>query len=199
MKNLFVIFNTYFRKIVLENEQDKLYFIFSKFNVINLRKCGMGSKTMFPQRGKKLFQSTDNYFDFAYIGWGRVDTQFYGYVKGYKHSADTLVDFAVDSEDIKILDTYIFPILFLYRQFIELSIKSLYIEYSNDGTMDEKVQKSKNIGHKLEGIWKLLKPTLINASDSQSEKEDIEIVENYIMQYHHYDQTSFKFNGELSR
>ncbi|MCM3786218.1 hypothetical protein M3231_25000 [Neobacillus mesonae] len=152
----------------------------------------------FPKMGKKLFKSTNDYYTFSHFGWGDINPQFYGYIKGYKESADTLVKFALDSKRIEILDTYIFPILFLYRQFIELSLKSLYLEYSDEPMVD-KIKGVKQAGHNLETMWKNLKPIVIEASDSKEEKDTIKTVESYILQYHDFDKGSFKFRYPIDK
>lgn len=152
----------------------------------------------FPAKGKKLFISTNKYLEFSHFGWGNINSQFYGYIKGYKESADTLVDYALASNRIAILDTYIFPVLFLYRQFIELSLKSLYLEYADD-SMNEKIQTIKQVNHNLAKMWNKLKPTLINASHDKSEKEIIKVVESYIIQYHNFDSSSFKYRYPIDK
>jgi len=152
----------------------------------------------FPKKGKQLFASTNDYYAFSHFGWGDINSQFYGYIKGYKDSADTLVEFALSSKRIAILDTYIFPILFLYRQFIELSLKSLYLEYSED-SMADKIQTIKQVGHNLQAMWKKVKPILMEASDLNDEKDTVKTVEGYILQYHRFDKGSFKFRYPIDK
>lgn len=62
----------------------------------------------------------------AYFGWQNEYNALYGLIEGYKNSADDLVEIAIASNDIKIKDTYIFPILFSYRHCIELFLKDIY-------------------------------------------------------------------------
>lgn len=152
----------------------------------------------FPVKGKELFKSTNKYLEFSHFGWGNINSQFYGYIRGYKRSADTLVEFALASNRIEILDTYIFPVLFLYRQFIELSLKSLYLEYA-DKSMHEKIQTIKQVSHNLAQMWNKLKPTLIDVSNNKSEEEIVNVVESYIMQYHNFDKGSFKFRYPIDK
>ena len=48
----------------------------------------------------------------AHFGWQTKDEALYGLREGYKNSADELVNIILENgEDIKMLDTYIFPIL----------------------------------------------------------------------------------------
>ena len=151
-----------------------------------------------PKKNMKLFESTKRYLDFSHFGWGDIETQFYGYTKGYKESADTLVDYALNSKSIAVLDTYVFPILFLYRQFIELSLKSLYLEYANE-TIEKKVQVIKEVNHNLHQMWNKLKPTLIDSDDGNSESEIISIAESYVIQFHNFDNSSFKFRYPIDK
>lgn len=78
-----------------------------------------------PKQGERLFKGTSEYYHFSHFGWG-LKSQFYGYIKGYISVSDAAVELAVTSKDIAKLDTYVFPIIFNYRQFLELSLKSLY-------------------------------------------------------------------------
>lgn len=70
-----------------------------------------------------------NYGSIAYVGWQDEEESLYGIREGYKNAADDLVNLALDKgnvNDIKILDTYIYPICFLYRHSIEVSLKLIY-------------------------------------------------------------------------
>lgn len=57
------------------------------------------------KRGHKMFRGCVNYHQFGHFGWGNLNTQLYGYIGGYMESAHALVDIALDSEKINILDT----------------------------------------------------------------------------------------------
>lgn len=60
----------------------------------------------------KIFKDTGIIEQSAHFGWQNKDTALYGLREGYKKSADDLVDIAISNgNDIKTLDTYIFPIL----------------------------------------------------------------------------------------
>lgn len=71
----------------------------------------------------------------AYFGWQDQDTALIGVKMGYKNSADDLVDIALregEKSNIRTLDTYIFPIVFLYRNSIETSLKSIYFRFCGE-------------------------------------------------------------------
>lgn len=77
----------------------------------------------------KIFEQGTDYYRRAYFGWQDKHTALVGVKMGYMDSANDLVDIALNRDgetDIKTLDTYIFPIVFLYRNSIEVSIKAIY-------------------------------------------------------------------------
>ena len=57
------------------------------------------------KKGEQLIKYNSGYYRNAYFGWGKTETQMYGYIKGYKEAADLLVSNALDSRDISVLDT----------------------------------------------------------------------------------------------
>lgn len=78
---------------------------------------------------KKVFVETQNQTTKAYFGWQDKSKALWGLKYGYKNSADELVNIALlkgEEGDLLTLDTYIFPILFLFRHAIELSLKIIY-------------------------------------------------------------------------
>lgn len=150
-----------------------------------------------PKKGKKLFVEKGDYHEFSHLGWGDIRTQFYGYITGYKESADRLVEIALSSKDIKTLDTYVFPICFLYRQYLELSIKDLYIKYSTDAK-DIKIETLEEVGHDLYKIWNKIKP-IIKSYSSDEDFKDASVVESYISQFHSFDKSSFRFRYPISK
>ena len=90
----------------------------------------------------------------AHFGWQNKDSALFGLREGYKNSADDLVDIAISNgEDIKTLDTYIFPILFSYRHSIELSLKHIYLRATGS------VPKG---GHDLLVLWDIVKKEIID-------------------------------------
>jgi len=144
-----------------------------------------------PQEGNELFTSDGDYYDHAHFGWGNWDVTFAGYCMGYKESADTLIEEAISSKIIRKLDTYIFPVLFLYKQYLELQMKYIYLKYSEDS----KKKKQKVIGkcsHNLMKIWNIIKP-IMNEFASTKDNKTTNIVEKYIQQYHELDEGSFRF------
>lgn len=150
-----------------------------------------------PKKGERLFTGTSNYYQFAHFGWG-LKSQFYGYIKGYKSVSDAAVDLAVNSKDIAKLDTYVFPIIFNYRQFLELSLKSLYLDYSDDEPKT-RLETIKKVSHDLMKMWDKVEPILLSTNDGTDHKKMIAIVKSYVKQYHDMDEGSFNFRYPITK
>ena len=104
--------------------------------------------------GRKIFVGTDNMGRAAYFGWQDKGQALYGLREGYKNSADDLVGLVINSDcDSKMLDTYIFPIMFLYRHSLEISLKHIYQRCYG------KLPKG---GHDLLTLWLTVKRDVID-------------------------------------
>ncbi|MDV0443828.1 hypothetical protein [Methanorbis rubei] len=91
----------------------------------------------FPKKCEKLFISEGYPTEYSHIAWGDMNMQFYGYIQGYKNAADTLIIHALEKGCPFVLDTCVFPVCFLYRQYIELALKKIYLSNTKD-TEEEK-------------------------------------------------------------
>lgn len=151
--------------------------------------------TNFPSNGKKLFAEGGHFHDFSHIAWGDGDAQFYAYITGYKESADMLIKRAIDSKDTHILDTTFFPICFLYRQYIELALKEIYLKFSDSN----KKKKMRSINtHNLLAIWNKVRSIIINYFPDD-DKETLDAVEDYISQFTNEDKGSFAFRYPMTK
>jgi hypothetical protein len=150
-----------------------------------------------PQKGGKLFSESGDYYEFAHFGWGDVASEFSGYTEGYKKAADSLIERVLSLRDISKLDTFVFPILFLYRQYLELELKWIVLRFS-ECSLDEKKDVLRNVGHNLMGIWHQAKPLMLEEAEAQ-EQADVETVEDYIKQFHDFDETSFSFRYPITK
>lgn len=93
----------------------------------------LASEFRWPKAGDRPFTQSQNWQDNAYIephGHGRLVIM----MTGYKRAADLMVERAIlDSVDRSSL---IYPIIFNYRQFIELSLKYLISTYGHTVGVD---------------------------------------------------------------
>ena len=68
-----------------------------------------------------VFQAAEDWWHNAVVGY--LGSSWTPYVDGYRTAADRLVEAA--AADRTLLDAVIYPIVFLYRQYIELSLKAM--------------------------------------------------------------------------
>lgn len=94
------------------------------------------------------------YHETAYFGWQKTPEQsLVGISNGYKEAADQLVDYVLASENEKIREQFIFPILFNYRHSIEVLMKLIYMRATG------KLCDGK---HDLLKIWSAIEKDIIN-------------------------------------
>lgn len=104
--------------------------------------------------------------------------------RGIKKSADELVEIAVNSGgDHKILDTFIFPILFSYRHCLEIALKHIYMRARG---------KVPTGGHNLLDLWDIIKSEIID--NMICSEEFIEQVKEYKEDFIQYNLDDIKYN-----
>ncbi len=94
-----------------------------------------------------IFTEKPNHFSCATVGWQDADLALWGVKEVYKKAADDLVEIALEqgsNNNIRVLDTYIFPIMYLYRQCLEVSLKIIY----------HRCYGKVPFGHSLPSVWK---------------------------------------------
>lgn len=120
----------------------------------------------------------------AKIGWQLGFSQEmynFGYIESFKTAADELVEQPMP-------DLYVYPIMFSYRQFIELSLKNICCKYLSQ---DEYIKFIKKSSHNLVSIWKEAKKLL-----SQYEKFDerhLNFIGKLVLDINSLDPASFNF------
>ena len=122
----------------------------------------------------------------ASYGWQRYfgDTTFsFGFISGYKTAGDVLVD-------KKMPDLLLFPIIFNYRQYMELVLK--HICYSNMNIEDYN-KIIKKVSHHLKDIWVEAKK-FINISN-----QDITYINDVVSLFEQLDDDSMKSRYEFDK
>lgn len=80
----------------------------------------MSDELPWPRAGDMVF-SSDGYWFNACVGYAGDD--WHMYIRGYKLAADLLVQYVTDQQRAQ--DSLIYPIVFLYRQAVELCLKCM--------------------------------------------------------------------------
>lgn len=127
----------------------------------------------------KIFKNSGYIEQSAYFGWQNKDEALLGLREGYKDSADRLVEIALENDNnIKILDTFIFPIMFLYRHSIEISLKHIY---------QRAFGKMSDGGHNLLELWDNVKESVI---------DNVICSEEFLVQVKSYKKNFIKYSLE---
>jgi hypothetical protein len=87
----------------------------------------LNGKIRSPSLDDKLFVEAEDGWMNACLNWYHDPTELY--IVGYKEAADSLVDSIANRKGSA--DSLIFPIVFLYRHYVEIRLKSLI----HDGVM----------------------------------------------------------------
>ncbi|WP_157596413.1 hypothetical protein [Plesiocystis pacifica] len=132
-----------------------------------------------PRLGDQTFISNGLDAEVAYLHRGG---SFWGYALGFKSAADILVQQAVDGGAV--IDSVVYPICFLYRHYIELTLKAL---------AKQAAQLSSTPGrepdHKIIPLWK----TIRKAVDTGGDTADLDAVEETLREWDRYDRGSLTF------
>ena len=108
------------------------------------------------------------------------------YADGYREGAERVFQSWRGLSD----DSLVFPIVFLYRHYTELRIKELLLAVSTLLGID--LPKDWNKKHKIDELWRHLKPLLKQASPSEPSR-DFDNVERMILEIAHRDSIATEF------
>jgi hypothetical protein len=141
----------------------------------------------FPQikKGDQLFTKSLDPWHNAIINGGDIDLVLYS--TGYKRAADLLTEHILKTR--KEQDYLIFPILFLYRHFIELNLKIL-IRLGN--AIIDVFEKYPH-HHKIYKLWikyRKIYLKILDMLDNQESEADLDTMDNLINQFSKIDPCS---------
>lgn len=166
--------------------------------------------TGYPEKDKSLFISTGQKHEVAIIGQGDMLSQFSDYTTAYLYSAIELIERITDDSDYAFLpqnlkderiqrklDEYAMPICFLFRQYLELTLKDIFVQYSL--ASPEELQKMiSDASHDLLKSWKYAKP-IIKSVLRDEDRAYFEGLESYVIQFHENDKSSMKYRYPMDR
>lgn len=142
---------------------------------------------------KKIFSQNSDCRYMALYGWqnniGGEDYIQYGYIDGYKTAADYLVEYAAKNSQ---QDSLIFPIMFNYRQYIELLLKYICRQAQSDTDYKKTIKDCK---HSLSEIFNIV----LKFPDVQQNinKKNQNFVKDIIDFFDNYDKGLFNFRFPL--
>lgn len=131
-----------------------------------------------------LFKSDSDWHNNACLNF--THNAAYGYIYGYKYAADSLV--IQVNEKAANQDILVFPIVFLYRHYLELALK--YIIADGRDLLGEK--RSFPTHHKIEYLWPLTKE-IIRKIWSGDEPEEVKLTDHVVGELSKIDPGSMSF------
>lgn len=149
------------------------------------------TSNMDPQDYEPVFASDHDWHCNACLNW--TDDALELYVIGYKHAADNLVAQIVNGDPYQ--DALVFPICFLYRQYIELRLKE--IVKSGRSFLDENGSFPQH--HKIQNLWNLVVTIINKVFSEDSEPLDLSIASHVITEFSKLDPGSFTFRYPIDK
>ncbi len=142
-----------------------------------------------PRQGDVLFSGDGDWFN-ACIGW--THDQWFGFIEGYKRGANILAHHVEEAQRDQ--DFVIYPIVFLYRQAIELALKHLicmgYQLFDSPSEIPT--------GHGLVKLWKQCRPILEKVWPD-GPRQDLDAVSEVVDQFEARDPQSTVFRYPVTK
>lgn len=132
-----------------------------------------------------IFKASHDWQCNACINWSNDPLEIY--TIGYKEAADNLVCKVFEERFMQ--DALVYPICFLYRQYIELRLKEII--RSGRTLLDEGTGFPQH--HKINTIWTTAKEIINKVFSEEEEKPDLSLIEHVISEYSQIDPDSFSF------
>lgn len=143
-----------------------------------------------PKEGDTLFQFTSDYDANAIVG--SCHNTLARYAVAYKSAADVLVKSAVKGDVY--LDLAVYPVVFLYRQYIELSLKDLIVTINRINCACAAFPNT----HKLDVLWGVVRNGLVDVYGSEAPQE-IDFLNDCLEELHRHDENSTAFRYPFDR
>ncbi|MCK6405053.1 MAG: hypothetical protein L6Q60_03440 [Rhodocyclaceae bacterium] len=140
--------------------------------------------------GQQLFIQGEDWYNNAMLGWTHFPWDIYA--AGYKDAADVLVQALIHSQAP--LDSVVYPLVFLYRQGLELELKLLLpLARCLAGK-----ETARDLQHGLMPLWRELRQ-LLEQLDPRADDKELPAIESFIFQLDTIDPGSFAFRYPINK
>ncbi len=141
-----------------------------------------------PKVGDKLFVSGDDLGEVAFLPRGRRDWRHYAY--GYKIAGDVLTQHVIDTRNHE--DELVYPIVFLYRQYLELELKGLWALSKVVHNEVVSIPRKHGLTPLFSEVKRAVKTVWPGAP-----KDDLKAIEALLLEFETYDPSSDRFRYPL--
>lgn len=143
-----------------------------------------------PEKGDQLFIPGRDWWHNACLNYLPDDWELYAI--GYKQAADVLVEYIKACQSHQ--DSLVFPIVFLYRQYLELRLKQLIKDGNHLLDRAEDFEDT----HDLEKLWGDCK-SVLEGIEPKPEKKELDAIDNLISQFCKVDPGFFSFRYSVTK
>lgn len=148
-----------------------------------------------------FFEAGGDYYSQSVIGYRYRREEYYPYTKSYLECANFLKWFCkknADEGNTQFCKNLFFPMCYLYRNCVELSLKTiLFNEISMD--FQTKCKLILKYKHSVCGLWRIIKPYILDALMRDDNKDYLNIIEGYCDQIHSMDGDANKFRYPITK
>lgn len=140
------------------------------------------------------------YYAQSVVGYKYSRAEFYPYTKAYLETANYLKWYMQKERDLEKTDCskHLFlPMCYLYRNCVELSLKTIWFEETGED-FQTKCKCMLDNKHSIAGMWKKIKPYVMQGASGTSDAAYIDVIEDYCMQVHAFDGDANKFRYPMS-
>lgn len=141
-----------------------------------------------------------SYYAQSVVGYKHNRVAFYPYTKAYLETANYLKWYMKKKTDLGLSDykEHLFlPMCYLYRNCVELSLKTIWFEEIGED-FQVKCKCMLDNKHSIAGMWKKIKPYILEYTNETNESKYIEVIGDYCMQVHTLDGDANKFRYPMS-
>ena len=135
---------------------------------------------------ESIFDTNPSWRDNAF-----VEPDWLAYILGYREAADIIVDQAQEFG----VDLMVYPVMFLYRHYLEISLKYIFIvlrQYFEDSS-------DLPTHHKLDLLWKVVRSFMEREWNSAEHKACYDAIEARISEFHRIDEGSYSFRYPVTK
>lgn len=150
---------------------------------------------------KPIFIETGGYYySQSVVGYTYSRAVFYPYTEAYLETANYLkwyMKMQTDKENTDFKERLFLPMCYLYRNCVELSLKAVWFEETGED-FQKKCKIMLDNKHSIGGMWKNIKPYVLEYNGDGEKAKYIEVIEDYCMQLHTIDSDANKFRYPMS-
>jgi hypothetical protein len=144
-----------------------------------------------PEQGDRLFIADHDWWNNACMNKRRAD--WYPYIEGYRRAADLLAEHIISRSE-RGIDCLVYPIVFLYRQHLELRLKAIILE--GNQLLDRECALP--ITYNILLLWSQCK-SLVKEIWPEGNDEELEAVHSCMEEFHDIDKNSISFRYPVDK